>query len=256
MRNTQRVVVGVSLLLALTLLIGAGVWPTRPASADVDPGLTDSLWGEALSPCEAAFGFDPSLRVTIPLHQRERELIHLALEGFIADLEHERVGVSSANPPFELRAGFLGFFIDPVVPTIQTRVGGRVVDEFPTPENEAAMLASIQYVEFGACERNAISIAIENWTVKSGGQMAAHLALCKARQRDEGVHSMPVLLPSWRCIFDLVKKDREGPNVSRLHENWRVDASWRSSGQLVVSMQPGCSSGSETDACSTMFTAA
>ena len=42
------------------------------------------------------------------------------------------------------------------------------------------MLASIQHVEFGACERNAISIAIENWTVKSGGQMAAHLKLCEA----------------------------------------------------------------------------
>lgn len=203
MRNTQRVVVGVSLLLALTLLIGTG-WQMRQASADV--GLTDSLWGETSSPCEEAFGFDRSLRVTIPLHQRERELIHLALEGFIADMEHEQVGTNTANPPFELRSGFLGFFIDLVVPTIQSRVGGRVVDEFPTPENEAAMLASIQNVEFGACERNAISIAIEKWTVKSGGQMAAHLKICQASSEMKTTTACQSFIPLGDAYSTLSKK--------------------------------------------------
>ena len=205
MRNMQRVVVGVSLLLALTLLIGTG-WQMRQASADAGPELTDSLWGEALSPCEEAFGFDRSLRVTIPLHQRERELIHLALEGFIADMEHEQVGTSTANPPFELRAGFLGFFIDVVVPTIQSRVGGRVVDEFPTPENEAAMLASIQNVEFGACERNSISIAIEKWTVKSGGQMAAHLKVCQASSEMKTTTACQSFFPLGEAYSTLSKK--------------------------------------------------
>ncbi len=41
MRNTQRVVVGVSLLLALTLLIGTG-WQMHQASADVGPETTGS----------------------------------------------------------------------------------------------------------------------------------------------------------------------------------------------------------------------
>ena len=206
MRKPQRAVVGVSLLVTLTLLIGTGLWPISQASADVDPELTDSLWGESLSPCEEAFGFDPSLRVTIPLHQRERELIHLALEGFIADLEHERVGTNTANPPFELRSGFLGFFIDAVVPTIESRVGGRVVDEFPRPENEVAMLASIQHVEFGACERNAISIAIENWTVKSGGQMAAHLKLCQASSEMKMSTACQSFIPLGDAYSTLSKK--------------------------------------------------
>ena len=206
MRTTQRVVVGVSLLLALTLVIGTGFWPIRQASADVDQELADSLWGEASSPCEEAFGFDPRLRVTIPLNQRERELIHLALEGFIADLEHEQVGTSAANPPFELRSGFLGFFIDAVVPTIQSRVGGRVVDEFPTPENEAAMLASVQSVEFGGCERNAISIAMENWSVRSGGQMAAHLKLCRASREMKTSTGCQSFIPLGEAYSTLSRK--------------------------------------------------
>ena len=33
------------------------------------------------------------------------------MEGFIADLEHEAAGTSNAVPAFELRTGFLQFFI-------------------------------------------------------------------------------------------------------------------------------------------------
>ena len=66
------------------------------------------------------------------------------------------------------------------MPSVQSRVAGRFEDEFPTPENEKAILASIQNVEFGGCERTAVSIALEKWSVESGGQMAAHLKLFNA----------------------------------------------------------------------------
>jgi hypothetical protein len=200
------------LLLGVSLVAAGGLWLAGPAAAEADLALSDSLWGEESSPCEAAFGFDESLRVTIPLHQRERELIHLAMEGFVADMEHEQVGTAASDPPFELRAGFLGFFIAEVVPTIQSRVGGRVVDEFPTPENEAAMLASVQNVEFGACERNAISIAIEKWSVKSGGQMAAHLKICQAStemKNSTACQSFAPLGDAYSTLSKKIEKDQQ-----------------------------------------------
>lgn len=190
----------------LSLMIFAGTKGAVSVEAEEGPVLEDALWGENLSPCEAAFGFDQSLRVTIPLHQRERELIHLAMEGFIADLEHEAAGTSNAVPAFDLRTGFLQFFITNVVPSIQSRVAGKFVDEFPTPANEAAMLASVQNVEFGACERSAISIALEKWSVKSGGQMAAHLKLCQASEEMNASTACQSFIPLGEAYQSLEKK--------------------------------------------------
>jgi hypothetical protein len=208
LKNVNRFALGAAVLLGAFLIAAAGLAGAAPpaSAADGEPVLTDSLWGEESSPCEAAFGFDKSLRVTIPLNQRERELIHLAMEGFVADMAHEQVGTSNASPPFELRAGFLGFFIAEVVPTIQSRVAGRFVDEYPTPENEAAMLASVQNVEFGACERNALSIAIEKWSVKSGGQMAAHLQLCQVSNEMKSTTACQSFMPLGDAYSTLSKK--------------------------------------------------
>ena len=92
------------------------------------------------------------------------------------------------------------------MPSIQSRVAGRFVDEFPTPENEAAMLASVQNVEFGACERSALSIAIEKWSVKSGGQMAAHLKLCQASKEMNASTACQSFLPLGDAYDSLTKK--------------------------------------------------
>lgn len=206
-KNRSGLLIGTMIgAILLGLILFAGTREPASVNAAAEPVLVDSLWGEDPSPCEAVFGFDPSLRITIPLHQRERELIHLAMEGFIADMEHEATGTSSAVPPFELRTGFLEFFITDVVPSIQSRVAGRFVDEFPTPENEAAMLASVQNVEFGACERSALSIAIEKWSVKSGGQMAAHLKLCQASKEMNASTACQSFLPLGDAYDSLTKK--------------------------------------------------
>ncbi len=179
------------------------------------PGLTDSLYGEeGVTPCEglAGSGFDESQRVTIPLNQRERELIHLTMEGFLADMQHEKDGVVMASSierdasfdahPFGVRAFFLGFFIDEVVPSIQDRVAGSFVSEF----DEAAMLESVQNVEFGACERHAVSIAIEKWTVKSGGQMDAHLKICQASNELRDLNACNSFEPLGIAYSSLTKK--------------------------------------------------
>ena len=191
------------------MLVGNGL---NQAAGEDD--LTDSLYGEEeVSPCEAlGSGFDKSQRVTIPLNQRERELIHLAMEGFIADMQHERDGVVMASSverdpsfdahPFFVRDFFLGFFIDVVVPSIQDRVAGSFVSEF----DEAAMLASVQNVEFGACERHAISIGIEKWTVKSGGQMSAHLKICQASEELRDLNACNSFEPLGKAYSSLTKK--------------------------------------------------
>ncbi len=197
------------------MLVGNGL---NQAAGEDD--LTDSLYGEEeVSPCEAlGSGFDKSQRVTIPLNQRERELIHLAMEGFIADMQHERDGVVMASSierdadfnahPFFVRDFFLGFFIDAVVPSIQDRVAGSFVSEF----DEAAMLASVQNVEFGACERHAVSIGIENWTVKSGGQMASHLKICKDSKELSDLtlcNSFEPLGDAYKSLTEKIGKDQK-----------------------------------------------
>jgi hypothetical protein len=191
-------------LLGLILFVGTREPASASAASESVP--VDALWGNASSPCEGAFGFDPSLRITVPLHQRERELIHLAMEGFAADLAHEADGTGAAVPAFELRTGFLEFFITAIVPSVQSRVAGKFAEEWPTPENEAAMLASVQNVEFGACERSALSIALEKWSVKSGGQMAAHLKLCQASAEMNDSTACQSFVPLGDAYSSLTKK--------------------------------------------------
>ncbi len=212
MQKSLGIKVFIFLVLISVLFVGSPQTTTAIAGNHTDPVLEDTFWGEELSPCEDAFGFDKNMRITIPLHQRERELVHLAMEGFIADLEHEMVGTSNAEPSFDLRAGFLQFFITNVVPTIQSRVAGKFVAEFPTPENEAAMMASVQNVEFGSCERSALSIGIENWSVKSGGQMAAHLKLCQASQEMNASTACQSFHPLGEAYDSLSKKIENDQN--------------------------------------------
>ena len=197
--------IGITLVTALIGVAVIFAGPHGSVSAEIGVPV-DALWGDSLSPCEDIFGFDTELRVTIPLDQRERELVHLAMEGFSSDLEHEATGVGNAVPPFDLRNGFLNFFITNVVPSIQSRVAGRFEDEFPTPENEAAMKASIQNVEFGGCERTAVSIAVEHWNLKSGGQMAGHLKLCNASKEMKATSACQSFYPLGEAYHSLTKK--------------------------------------------------
>lgn len=191
------------------MLLGMALFGGDKQSVSADnhePVLEDALWGDVLAPCEAVFGFDTNLRVTIPLHQRERELVHLAMDSFIADLQHEDDGVTGAVPSFWLRSTFLSFFYDQVVPSVQSRVGGAIANEWPIQVNEDAMLASVQNVELGGCERIAVSIAIEKWSVKSGGQMAAHLKLCDASQEMNATSACQSFRPLADAYKSLTKK--------------------------------------------------
>ncbi len=174
---------------AVLMIIGVAALMIPGSSAIAEHGGptfegAGDIWGDDLGPCEE-LGFSKDLRVTIELNQRERELIHLAMDSFIVDLEHEKSGIDKAPVdetyplPFETRSFFLGYFIDHVVPTIQARVKAAQVPDFPSPENEAAMKASIQEIEFTGCERIGLSIATEKWSVKDGGQSQRHIALCE-----------------------------------------------------------------------------
>ena len=176
------------------------------------PALTDALWGADPSPCEDAFGSDPENRIIIDMNQREREILHLALEGYKEDLEHEKIGVGNGpegDParPWPVRFAFLDLFVDVVVPSLQERVQGATICDLPTPENNKAMIEdSIQTVELGECERIGASIALEKWSIHLGGQMYSHLVLCKASKELRGTNACASFYPLGDAYLTLKKK--------------------------------------------------
>jgi hypothetical protein len=74
------------------------------------------------------------------------------------------------------------------------------------------MLESVQNVEFGGCERSALSIAMEKWSVKSGGQMAAHLKLCQASlemKNSTACQSFEPLAEAYMSLTKKIEKDQK-----------------------------------------------
>jgi hypothetical protein len=210
------------------------LWVERDSDGSVK---VDGPQNQTFGPCEELG--NPTLstdkRITIQLNQRERELIHLALSGFRADIEHEREGVggwqggvfppsgfpqepdpsiASANPAFFARAFFLNYFIKVTVPSLSERVYGMdlLSDTGTTGDATKEQLkASLQTVTFTACERAALSIALEKWSDKDWGQMGRHLRLCDHSQEmstSSACESFRPLGDAYRTLGPKIEKDQ------------------------------------------------
>ncbi len=214
------------------------LWVERNMDGSVKAG---GLQDQPIGPCEE-FG-DPSLtpekQITIDLNQRERELIHLVLIGFEADLEHELEGVggwtgsvfppsfggtgspqepdpslSTADPAFFARSQFLNYFIKVVLPSVGERVYGmdRLSDTGgPGDATEEELGQSVQSITFTACERTALSIATEKWSGNAWGQMGRHLRLCDHSQElrnSSACSTFPPLELAYQTLRKKIEKDQ------------------------------------------------
>ena len=191
--------------------------------------------GMDMGPCEELG--NPTLgkdkRITINVNQRERELIHLALEGFKADMEHELAGVGGwtrsvlpelfggtgkpgpgpASPPFHARAFFLNYFINVVVPSMQQRVYGEdLISDFNLEmfggpvATEKELRKNFQEITFTACERSGLSIATEKWSDRPDGQMGRHVRICKTSKEMAATSACGSFTPLARAYKSLRKK--------------------------------------------------
>jgi len=78
--------------LALCSAVALGAQETLTPSQN--PDWTLPYPSADYGPCEELSStLGPDKRITIKLNQRERELTHLAIEGWIVDMEHELAGV-------------------------------------------------------------------------------------------------------------------------------------------------------------------
>ena len=76
-----------------------------------------------LSPAMLLAQGDGDLSVTIELNDDEREVLNLAIPGYIADLEKEVEGADRGN--FVFRRDGLQFFVDVTVPSIREKINPR-----------------------------------------------------------------------------------------------------------------------------------
>ncbi len=200
-----------------------------------NPGWTLPFPSAETGPCEELGNptLGPDKRITIKLNQRERELIHLATEGWIVDMEHELVGVGGwtggiypvlfgdtgkpgagpATPPFHARAFFLNYFIKVVGPSIQERVYGQdLISDFNLEvfggpvATEEELRQNVQEITFTDCERTGISIAIEKWSDRADGQMGRHLRICDHSQQMDATSSCASFRPLAKAYKSLTKK--------------------------------------------------
>ena len=178
-------------------------------------------------------------RITIELNQRERELAHLAVEGWKVDMEHELAGVGGwtgsvypalfggtgkpgpgpATPPFAARAFFLNYFIVVVVPSLQERIYGQdLISDFNLEvaggpvATEMELRRNTQEVTFTACERAGLSIAIEKWSDRPDGQSGRHVRLCdrsKEMATTSACHSFQPLSEAYRTLTPKLEKDEK-----------------------------------------------
>ena len=135
-------VTAAGLAMSSTMVLGA----EETLTPNQNPGWTLPFPSADDGPCEELSNtLGPDKRITIKLNQRERELIHLAIEGWIVDMEHELAGVGGwtggiypvlfgdtgqpgggpADPPFHSRAFFLNYGINVMGPSVQQRVYGE-----------------------------------------------------------------------------------------------------------------------------------
>ncbi len=201
-----------------------------------NPAWTFPSPSATVGPCEElpnpTMGLDK--RITVKVNQRERELIHLATEGWIVDMEHELTGVGGwtggiypgprprdgapgpgpATPPFFARAFFLNYFIKGVGPSIQERVYGQALlsdTGGPGDATEEELSQNVQEISFTACERVGLSIAIENWSDKAYGQSGRHLRLCNHSQEinaTSACDSFRPLAQAYKTLTDKIEKDQ------------------------------------------------
>jgi len=216
------------------------LWVERNADGSVKAG---GVQNQDMGPCEELENptLGPDKRITIELNQRERELIHLALIGFRADMEHELEGVggwmggvfpgpppdgpnglpqepdaslSNADPAFFARSFFLNYFIKVNVPSIGERVYGMdLLSDTGSAEDatEEQLEMSLQSITFTACERAALSIATETWSDMQWGQMGRHLRLCdhsREMNASSACSSFRPLGQAYRTLRNKIERDQ------------------------------------------------
>jgi len=227
--------------LVCLALASATLHAQQTLTPDQNPDWTIPLGpGMDTGPCEELGNptLGPDKRITITMNQRERELTHLAVEGWVVDMQHELTGIGGwtgsvyptlfggtgeagsglAAPPFEARAFFLNYFIEIVGPSIQQRVygqdlisdfnlqvfGGQVATEYELQNN-------LQAITFTACERAGLDIAIEKWSDRPDGQAGRHVHLCERSKEmadTSACHSFFPLADAYESLSKKVEKDQ------------------------------------------------
>jgi len=116
-------------------------------------------------------GADPGAAVTIDLTRTEREVLNLAIPGYIADLEKEYEGTQDTFPN---RAFGLDLFISTTVPCIEKKINGELGVTLNPDE-------SISNVTFNSFERVAAQIMLSIWNSRDG-VLAHHIRGCRRSQ--------------------------------------------------------------------------
>lgn len=200
---------------------------TLPVGPDTDTGPCEELGNPTL-------GKDK--RITIEMNQRERELAHLSVLGWVVDMEHELDGVGGwagsvypvlfggtgeagsglANPPFEARSFFLNYFIEVVGPSIQERVYGQdLISDFNLQEfggpvaTDEELEDSVQAITLTGCERLGLDIAIEKWNDGPDGQVGRHIHLCERSKEMEETSACASFFPLAEAYQSLSAKLEE-----------------------------------------------
>lgn len=135
---------------------------------------------------------DMSQEVTITLTPTERELLNLAIPGYIADVEKEFEGTIGRFPD---RAFGLGVFAYTTVPCIRDKIN-EGLGEF-----DSATLT------FNSFERVAIQIMTSIWNSKNG-VMSHHIAGCRISRelREDSAILCQTFFPLAEAADNLFKK--------------------------------------------------
>jgi hypothetical protein len=98
-------------------------------------------------------------------------------------------------------------------PSVQQRVYGEdLIADFNLEvyggpiATEAELLNNLQEITFTACERMAISIAIEQWSDRADGQSGRHTRLCAHSQEMNATSGCSSFRPLGRAYRSLTKK--------------------------------------------------
>ena len=168
-----------------------------PTNAKADEtnacGIGDAIAGFGLA-------LDPSNDVSLHLTAGERELLSLAIPGYLDALEAEKAGAESGA--FDFRAIGLGWFIDITVPCIRDKINiDGVPGDFISPPVD---------VDFNSFERIAVQIMASIWN-RRNGVMAFHLKGCKASHELRNAILCPTftsLADAAQTLFKKVTKDQ------------------------------------------------
>jgi len=137
-----------------------------PAAAQGVPSLEDFPRFECDLSNLDGISVDDSAAVTIDLTRTEREVLNLAIPGYIADLEAEFEGTREHFPN---RAFGLGLFIKTTVPCI---------DEMINDPSRVGQDGAILGTSFNSFERVATQIMMSIWNARDG-VLAHHIRGCR-----------------------------------------------------------------------------